>query len=781
MYIITYNKTLIKYVIIKGRTSMEPSNLDALVSQLTLEEEAGLCSGLNNADTKPVARLGIPSVKMHDGPNGLRREDESVPADAAGYTSIPATCYPGGCALAASWDEDLMDRLGRLLSEECQAEKLPILLGPAINIKRMPICGRNFEYLSEDPFLAGKLAAAYIRAVQAGGIGTGVKHFAVNNQEKRRMSVNAVVDERTLREIYLAGFEIAIREGNPWTVMCAYNRLNGTYCSENPWLLSDVLRGEWGYEGCVMSDWNAVHDRVAGLEAGLDLEMPYKNEANDQKIAQAVRDGRLKKETLDRAVKRMLGVTFRCDENRETAAPYDHAAHHGKARGLAAECMVLLKNNDGLLPLAKGADVAVLGAFAQTPRYQGGGAAHVRPTTVDCPLSEIRAYAPKATYAPGYRLDDAEPDEALIAEAVALAKNSRYAVVFAGLTDGMESEAADRPDMRMPASHVRLIEAVAAVNPRTAVVLMIGSPVEMDWVTQVPAVLNAYLGRQAAGGAIADLLFGAANPCGKLPESFPLRLEHTPAYLSYADRDLAEYREGVFVGYRYYDTRALPVRFPFGHGLSYTAFAYSDIAVDRNRIAEGETLTVSFTVQNCGTVTGKEVAQLYVSDGHAHIERPEKELKAFGKVELKPGESRRMHFTLDRRAFAYYDTRLKDWHVEEGTFTLLVGASSRDIRLDARVYVQVPDPRLPEVTPYTVVADIFRSPERKAALLETLERWAPEAYDLYRNPRASECASVEAIQEIFLNSPLHTLKLNVSGERELEIMEDMIRRMNTLK
>lgn len=712
-------------LVLEALNERQKAKIEEWLSQLTLEEKAGLCSGLNFWQTKAVRRLGIPSLMMTDGPHGLRKQQGS--GDHLGlHDSVPATCFPTAAGLAASWNRELVEEVGQALGRECRAQDVDLLLGPGANIKRSPLCGRNFEYYSEDPHLTGEMAAAFIRGVQSQGVGTSLKHFAVNNQEHRRMSVDAVVDERTLREIYLAGFESAVKQSQPWSVMCSYNRINGTYGSEHEELLTKILREEWGFAGFVVSDWGAVNERVDGLRAGLDLEMPSSHGMNDRKIVEAVRSGRLPEEVLDRAVRRMLAFLLKATENRGEKPACNLEAHHALARRVARETMVLLKNEGRLLPLQKAGTIAVIGEFAVNPRFQGGGSSHVNPHRVDVPLDEIKALAQGARvlYARGYRLDTDDVDERLIEEAAETARKADVAVVFAGLPERYESEGFDRAHMAMPESHNRLIEKVAEAQPNTVVVLMNGSPVEMPWIGRVRAVLEAYLGGQAAGGAVADLLFGEANPSGKLAETFPKKLSDNPSFLFFpGEGDRVEYREGLFVGYRYYDTKDVEPLFPFGHGLSYTAFEYADLAVDKTRLREDETLGVSVTVKNVGGMAGKETVQLYVRDVAAGVVRPDKELKAFAKVELAPGESRRVTFTLDRRAFAYYHAGLKDWHVESGAFDILVGSSSRDIRLSARVEVEsaVRPPR-PVVHRNTLLGDLLADPRLAGKAREIAER-----------------------------------------------------------
>ena len=656
-----------------------------LVAQMTLEEKAGMCSGEDFWHTKAVERLGIPAVMVSDGPHGLRKQDQE--GDHLGINdSIKAVCFPTACATAASFDPAMIERMGEAIGDSCQHEKLAVVLGPAVNIKRSPLCGRNFEYFSEDPYLAGKMAAAIIRGIQSKGVGTSIKHFAANSQEHRRMSSSSDVDERTLREIYLPAFERAVKEEQPWTVMCSYNRLNGVFASENPWLLTQVLRDEWGFEGFVVSDWGAVSDRVAGLKAGLELEMPSSGGVNDRKLVAAVKNGTLDEKVLDRACERILNIVFRFVENARPDTPWDKEAQHALAADIAADCMVLLKNENGLLPLDKAAPVAFLGEFAKKPRCQGGGSSHINSFKTVSALDAAQGL--NVVYAQGYRIEKNEPDEALIAEAVEAAKGAKAAVVFAGLPDSFESEGYDRTHMRMPDGQVALIEAVAAANPNTVVVLHNGAPVEMPWIGKVRAVLEAYLGGQAVGEAAVRVLFGDVNPSGHLPESFPLKLQDNPSYLFYGGEPRGtEYREGVFVGYRYYDKKEMDVLFPFGHGLSYTTFEYSNLRLNLENTVLGEdsAVTATVTVTNTGKRFGKAVVQLYAGALGGDVIRPLRELKGFEKVALNPGESRDVAFTLDKRAFAVWNTDIHDWYVPAGQYGIWVGGSSRDLPLHAEI------------------------------------------------------------------------------------------------
>ena len=681
---------------------------------MTLEEKAGLCSGLDFWHTKPVERLGIPTTMVSDGPHGLRKQDEE--GDHLGINdSIKAVCFPAACATAASFDKELIGKMGEAIGDSCQHEKLSVVLGPAVNIKRSPLCGRNFEYFSEDPYLAGKMSAAYINGVQSRNVGTSIKHFAANNQEHRRMSSSSDADERTLREIYFPAFEISVKEAQPWTVMCSYNKVNGTYASENPWLLTDVLRKEWGFEGYVMSDWGAVSNRVKGVVAGLDLEMPASGGVNDAKIVAAVKKGELDEKLVDLCCERILNIIFRYQETAKPETPWDKEAQHAFSGQIAADCMVLLKNDCDVLPLNKEDAIAFIGEFAQKPRFQGGGSSHINSFKTTSAVEAAKGL--NVTYAQGYSVAKDEASDEMIAEAVKAAKAAKVAVVFAGLPDSYESEGYDRTHMAMPACQNKLIEAVAAANPNTVVVLYNGSPVEMPWIGKVKAVLEAYLGGQNVGDATVKVLFGDVNPSGHLPESFPYKLQDNPSYLYYGgEGNRTEYREGVFVGYRYYDKKDMDVLFPFGHGLSYTTFAYSNLRLSAKEIKDTDTLTVTVTVTNTGKRFGKAVAQLYVGDKESTPIRPVRELKGFEKVALNPGESKDVPFTLDKRSFAYWNETIHDWHVETGDFTIEVGGSSRDLPLCDSVKVEstVELPRHYDLD--SIFMDLLADPKAKAVI-----------------------------------------------------------------
>ena len=694
-------------------------DIKALISQMTLEEKAGICSGLDFWHTKPVDRLDVPSVMVSDGPHGLRKQDQE--ADHLGMNdSIKAVCMPAACATAASFDKDLVREMGESIGSSCQHEQLSVVLGPAVNIKRSPLCGRNFEYFSEDPYLAGEISAAFINGVQSKNVGTSIKHFAANNQEHRRMSSSSNVDERTLREIYFPAFEISVKKAQPWTVMCSYNRINGVYASENKWLLTDVLRDEWGFEGYVMSDWGAVSNRVAGIAAGLDLEMPSSGGINDRKIVNAVRTGKLDEKIVDQAVERILTINYKYLENAKPHTPWDKEADHELSARIAAECMVLLKNKEDILPLNKEDKVAFIGEFAVKPRFQGGGSSHINCFKTTSAMEAAEGL--NVTYARGYSVADDEATDEMIAEAVEAAKAAKVAVIFAGLPDAYESEGYDRTHMRLPACQNQLIDAVVEANPNTVVILHNGSPVEMPWVGKVKAVLEAYLGGQAVGLATVRVLFGDVNPSGHLAETFPRKLSDNPSYLFYGgEKDKTDYREGIFVGYRYYDRKEMDVLYPFGHGLSYTTFEYSGLQLSDTEITDQDTLTATVTVTNTGSRTGKTVVQLYVSDVDSTVLRPVRELKGFEKVELAPGETTEVTFTLDKRSFAYWNEQISDWHVETGEFVIEVGQSSRDICLAETVTVKstVKLPR--KYTMDSIVMDILEDEEAVEVLKPVIE------------------------------------------------------------
>lgn len=707
---------------------MEQTKFKNLISQMTLEEKAGLCSGLDFWHTKGVERLGIPSEMVSDGPHGLRKQDQA--ADHLGINdSIQAVCFPAGCATASSFDRDLVRKLGETLGEECQAENISTILGPAMNIKRSPLCGRNFEYYSEDPLVSTEMAGALVHGVQSKHVGTSPKHFMANNQEYHRMTSSSEMDERTMREIYLASFEGMVKKEKPWTIMNSYNKLNGTYLCENKEMLTDVLRKEWGFDGYVMTDWGAMNERVEALKAGCNLEMPSCGGVTDAEIVTAVLNGELDEAVLDQRCEEFLNIIFRYEENRDQKAVFQLERDHGIARQVEEECIVLLKNEGNILPLSPDKKAAFIGKYAKAPRYQGGGSSHINSFKVESAMDAVKfcekVKEENIVFAQGY--DDAEDltDESLLAEAVEAAKNAEIAVIFAGLPDNFESEGYDRKHMRMPDCQNRLIEAVAEVQPNTVVVLHNGSPVEMPWIGKVKAVLEAYLGGQAVGGAVVNVLYGNANPSGHLAETFPIRLQDTPCYLNYGgEHDKSVYSEGVFVGYRYYASKDMEVLFPFGHGLSYTTFAYSNLSVGKEKMAESETLTVTVDVTNTGEIAGKEVVQLYVATKGGTVIRPVRELKAFEKIEIAPGETKKVQFTLDRRAFAYWSTQIHDWHVESGEYEIQIGRNAQDIVLSHSVAVES-EVHIPKVFDFnSTMGEILADPKGKAVLEQAMASMA---------------------------------------------------------
>lgn len=653
--------------------------IQSIIEQMTLEEKAALCTGASAWSTTPVERLNVPEMICSDGPHGVRRLP-NIHNDIE-QESLPATCFPTASCLASTWDVDLIRTMGEALAEECIALNVDVVLGPGVNMKRSPLGGRNFEYFSEDPYLAGEMAVHFIKGVQSKGVGTSLKHYVANNQEFQRFSISAEVDERTLREIYLPAFEKAIIQAQPWTVMCSYNKVNSTFASEHYHLQTEILKDEWGFKGLVVSDWGAVRDRVAALKGGLDWEMPGPQERRVKAVVEAVRSGDLDEGILDESVRRILGIVFKAQETPK-GGEFDVDAHHELAHQIASEGMVLLKN-DGLLPLKNQQQIAVIGRSAKHAHFQGGGSSHINPTKVAVPFKELQARAGDAelTYAVGYPTDSSFRQD-MIDEAVTLAQVADVAVLYIALPSSKESEGYDRTDLDLTEQQVALIKAVAKVQPQTVVVLNNGAPVTMStWIDDVAAVLESWLMGQAGGMAIADVLFGMVNPGGKLAETFPFKLNDTPSHLNWpGDAGEVRYGEGLFIGYRYYDAKEMPVLFPFGYGLSYTTFEYSNPKVSANSFMDDDGVTVSVDVTNTGAIAGKEVVQVYVHDQKSGLVRPEKELKGFAKVELQPGETRTVSIPLDFRAFAFYHPEYKQWITEDGDFDLLIAASATDIR-----------------------------------------------------------------------------------------------------
>ena len=753
-------------------------NISRLLSQMTLKEKVMLTSGRDAWSTQPIDRLDVPYIWMADGPHGLRRAPST---DTWGYgDQLPATCFPTASALSATWDVALLREVGQALGNEARALGVNVLLGPGVNIKRSPLGGRNFEYFSEDPYLSGKLGAAYIEGVQAQGVGTSLKHFVANNVETERMWANSDVDDRTLNEIYMTPFEIAVREAQPWSVMACYNRVQGVYGTQSPDILTRKLKQEWGFEGIVISDWDAVIDRVEGVRAGMHLEMPGKpGHLTNKMVLEAVRNGELDEAQLDRVVQDILRVVLRAHDIADASKDQKLDQHHALARRVASEAITLLKNDDTVLPLVpdRYRKIAVIGEFAVNPRYQGNGSSEVKPSRLDNFMDvagQEFGEEFEIQYARGYNLDD-DADLTMIEAAARMAADSDIAIVLAGLPLHYESEGIDRLHIDLPPAHNRLIEAVAEAQPTTAVVLTNGSAVAMPWVDRVPAIVEAWLGGQAGAGAVADVVFGKVNPSGKLAETFPVRLEDTPAFLNFPAEDgEVLYGERVFVGYRYYDKRKILPLFPFGHGLSYTDFTYSDLKVSSERFTDKDSLTVNVTITNSGDVAGKEVVQLYVRDEEASVRRPEKELRGFRKIELAPGESQQVEFVLAERDFSFYSTRHGRWIAESGDFRLLLGASSRDIRLQQPVTFQSTQELNYAFSEYSFFREFWSNPELKPLLIELMPRWlASQAGDGVPPENA-------AIQDFLQDQPMIKFPYFTMGEVTAEQINQFIARCNAM-
>lgn len=660
-----------------------------IISKLTVEEKAALCTGRKSWHFKGVPQYDIKEIMVCDGPHGLRKQDDD--ADTQPAPSLPATCFPTASALASSWNRELLGRIGGALGTECRAEGVAVLLGPGVNIKRSPLCGRNFEYFSEDPLLSGELASAMINGIQSGGTGCSLKHFAANNQESLRMTIDSVIDERSLREIYLRAFEICVKKSSPRTIMCAYNRVNGEYASENRKLLTDILRDEWGWNGVMITDWGSCNERLRGLAAGQDIEMPDSGPENPAIITAAVKQGNLPETVLDRTAERILSLLAKAAEA-EPAQELSPEKHHNLAKEAASESIVLLKNEDAVLPLKSDDKIAVTGEFALKPRYQGAGSSRVNPTRLDSFLDEIKKHYPDTVYSAGYSLNSDSVDLNLIEKAVKAAAGADKVIILGGLPDEYESEGFDRNDLMLPESHNALIKALAAAGKKVIVCLSNGAPVQMPWHENAHAILECYLGGQAGGGALAEILTGDINPSGKLAESFPLSLDDCPSRVWFPGGPRqVEYREGLYVGYRYYNTAGVQVLYPFGHGLSYTSFSYSGLKLSNDKIdgrnlePEDKVLELSYSIKNSGGAGGSEVSQLYLGAPGILVHRPALELKDFTKTKLAAGESAMVNFSINLRAFAHWDSAEECWTVEPGRYRILIGSSSEDIRLEAEL------------------------------------------------------------------------------------------------
>ena len=727
------------------------------VEGLTLEERADLVSGTDFWFTAKVS--GMDPMLMTDGPSGLRKQ---VNVHSAMDQSIEAVCFPCSALTASSFDDQMLEKLGEQLGTAARAEKIGVLLGPGVNIKRSPLAGRNFEYFSEDPLLAGRMGTAYVKGVQSTGVGVSVKHFATNNREDQRFTNSSDVDERTLREIYLAQFERIVKQAHPATIMCSYNKLNGIQVSQNQRLLTNILRDEWGYQGLVMSDWGAVVDHVAAIKAGLDLEMPGKGDASKEEIIRAVKEGRLQESTLNRSALRVLEMAERYGHPKTPAPAYDMEAQHEFARQLADDSIVLLKNENQELPLSDSAKLAVIGELAQKPRFEGGGSSHVNAHRVVTPKEAMPAHA---VYAQGYRLDSDRSDEQLTKEAMELAKNSDQVVFFAGFPEAMESEGFDKQSISLPSNQNELIEQLLTVNPHVIVVLQNGSAVEMPWEPKMPAIVETYLAGEAVGEATWDILSGKVNPSGKLSETFPKQLADNPTYPTFGkDRRHEVYREGILMGYRYYDAKQLAVRFPFGHGLSYTTFAYQNLTIDENR----DDVAVSFDLENTGSQAGKEVVQIYVANHASQTIMPVDELRDFVKVELQPGETKHLTVKLSRRAFAWYNPENETWEADNGQYEILVGSSSRDIRLRQKFELTIGTNPLGKITGETYVGELMENAD--AQIKQVIAEF--QLTDVFEKFMSPELAPV------FANIPLRSLTM---ADVDAKTVHELIQKLNELE
>lgn len=761
-------------------------DIQSIIEQMTLEEKAALCTGASAWTTTPIERLAVPEMVASDGPHGVRR----VPnVHEMGSESLPATCFPTASCLASTWDVDLIRTMGEALAEECIALNVDVLLGPGANMKRSPLCGRNFEYFSEDPYLAGELAASFINGVQSKGVGTSLKHYAANNQEFQRFSISAEVDMRTLHEIYLVAFEKAVKQAQPWTVMCAYNKVNGTFASQHDYLLNKVLKDDWGFKGLVVSDWGAVRDRVAALKCGLDWEMPGPQDRRVKDVLEAVKSGELDEAILDESVRRILRIVFMASETPK-GGEFDIEVHHKLAHLIAAEGMILLKN-DGILPLKDQQHIAVIGRSAQHAHFQGGGSSHINPTKVAVPFTELQSHAGDAelSYAEGYPNDPSFRQD-LIDEAVTIAQSADVAILYIALPTFKESEGYDRSDLELTEQQIALIKAVSAVQPKTVVALNNGAPIVMGtWINDVAAVLEGWMMGQAGGGAIADILYGKISPSGKLAETFPIKLEDTPAYLNFpGGAGTVQYGEGLFIGYRYYDTKNVPVQFPFGYGLSYTTFDYSNPQVSASTFKDSDGVTVSVDISNTGNIVAKEIVQIYVHDCEAGLIRPDKELKGFSKVELQPGETKTVSIELDFRAFAYYHPEYKQWITEDGDFDILIAASSSDIRHRLTVRLESTSVLPCILDKESTIREWLTDPRGKALAASYYEKIKAEAYKMFGGTEdkegryGTEGAIGMDIMEMFGDMPLVSVMMfqkHLWAKHPEEVVADLLKQVRS--
>ncbi|KAK8880476.1 hypothetical protein M9Y10_003151 [Tritrichomonas musculus] len=684
-------------------------DVKALICQMSVEEKANFCSGVDNWHLFSLPRLNIPEIMVCDGPHGLRKQDETCDQSEIN-SSVKAICFPTASATACCFNTKLLEEMGQTLGDEALHEKVGIVLGPGCNIKRSPLCGRNFEYYSEDPLVSTKAAASFVKGIQSKNVGACMKHFACNNQEDRRGSISADVDERTLREIYLASFEGAITESHPWSIMCSYNRINGVYSADNEWLLTKVLRDEWKFDGIVMSDWGATNDRVKGCKAGLELQMPGPCNWFNQQIAKSVKEGILDEKILNRCAERVVDVIFRAVDG-QAQGNFDYEEHHKIAQKVGEECVVLLKNENHILPLNKTQKVAFIGPYAKNPRFQGGGSSHINTYKVTNAFESASKNEANVIFAQGCDDETDDVNQKLLNEAIEIAKSVDAVVLFIGLPDSFESEGYDRKHIHLPKCQNKLVNEVSNVNKNIVVVLHNGSPVDMPWIKEVKGVIEAYLCGEAVGEVIFNILYGIVNPSGHLAETFPLKLEDNPSFLDFGGHhDHVHYREGIFVGYRYYDHKQMDVLFPFGHGLTYTEFAFNNLKIDKDKIKDNEAIYAHVDIKNVGSVEGKCVVQLYVSDKTNYEYRPIKELCAFDKINLKPGETKTVDFKLSKRSFAFWNTEIHDWYVPTGEYEIMIGESSRDIRITGKIQVQSTTTINKTITINTVYGEVYNNP-----------------------------------------------------------------------
>lgn len=752
--------------------------IKALIKEMTLEEKANLTVGSSGWTTAAIERLNIPSIFMSDGPHGLGKmiDDDEF------YTeTVKATCFPTASCLASSWNIDLMYNIGEALGLECQANNVDILLGPGVNMKRSPLGGRNFEYFSEDPILAGELGAAFVNGVQSQGVGTSVKHYACNNQEFERRSINVEVNERALREIYLKAFEIIVKKAQPWTIMAAYNRLAGDHCTQNKKLLTEILKEEWKYDGVVISDWGAVKDKIQSVKSGTGLEMPYKSTSAEE-LLKGVKNGLIKEEEIDNSLEELLNIIFKAVSHRKENISFDKELHHELAKKAAAESIVLLKNKNNILPLDKNKvkSIAVIGELANEPRYQGAGSSKVNAIKVETPLKEISRICGdkvQCKYVKGYDINDDKINEQLISEAKEAAKTSEIALLFVGMPENFESEGYDRSHMSLPKSHEQLINEISAVSENIIVILQNGSAITMPWINKAKGILESYLAGQAGGSAVAEILFGDINPSGKLAESFPYKLSDNPSYINFpGDGGCVHYGEGLYIGYRYYDKKQMKILYPFGYGLSYTDFEIKNIRVN-TKIIKGEKLEVSVTVKNIGTRYGKEVIQLYISDRLCSFDRPIKELKGFKKTDLHPNEEKEVKFILEEDSFSYYNPVVKDWVVESGEFDILIGNSSNNISCKETVTVQGTKVYKKNYDKNTLIKLWLEEKQAKEKIYKLCE-YIPFIKDEADKKGIGVITDLQEIMEsfsyaMFLEQPLSMLKEYSNGKITDEMLESI--------